>query len=253
MITVNFNPVSIETNIALGNHMFQYCICRLISEKNGYQFYIPYGQYLAKCFPNLSFGKKDGEIQNFYNEENNQKYNPLIFNVLDFTNLNGYFQTDNYFKNEESKIKEWFSLKLDNKTNDILNKYPVNEFCYIHIRGGDYKIAGHSLLPKEYYEKAIEQIKNKINNISFVIVTDDVELSKFYFPNINVISNDVVTDFKILYFSKYTIISNSSFSWWAAWLSDKKITLAPKYWLNYNKPELGYHPIDIKTDKFTFI
>jgi hypothetical protein len=28
----------------------------------------------------------------------------------------------------------------------------------------------------------------------------------------------MMVDFKILYFSKYTIITNSSFSWWASWL-----------------------------------
>jgi hypothetical protein len=37
----------------------------------------------------------------------------------------------------------------------------------------------------------------------------------------------MMVDFKILYFSKYTIITNSSFSWWASWLSnDKEIVIA---------------------------
>jgi hypothetical protein len=253
MITVNFNPVSVDTNIALGNHMFQYCVCRLIAEKNGYEFYIPYGQYLAKVFPNLSFGSKDGEILNYYYEEANQKYNPSVFKISDFTNLNGYYQTDKYLIDNIDKIKSWFKIDIDDKTFEVIDKYPVDDFCYIHIRGGDYKSAQHFSLPIKYYLDAIDIIKSKFPELSFVVVTDDVEFSKSYFPDFDVISNDVVTDFKSLYFSKYLIIANSSFSWWSGWLSNKLITIAPSNWLNYNKPSLGYHPIDIKTDKFIFI
>ena len=253
MITVNFNPVSVDTNIALGNHMFQYCICRLIAEKNGYNFYIPYGQYLAKCFPKLDFGLKDGEISNYYYESRSQQYDPSIFNLKDFTNLNGYYQTDKYLLEDIDNIKSWFSVEMDDSTNQVLDKYPIDKFCYIHIRGGDYKIAGHLLLPIKYYLDAIDIIKVRFPELSFVIITDDVNFSKSYFPDIDVISSDVVTDFKSLYFSKYLIIANSSFSWWSSWLSDKVITIAPSNWLNYNKPSLGYHPIDIKTEKFIFI
>lgn len=249
MITINFNPVYVENNIALGNHMFQYCVCRIAAEKNGYNFYIPYGQYLSKCFPNLDFGVKDGEIVNYYNEGRSQVYNPSALNVPDFTNLNGYYQTDKYLVGNEDKVKSWFSIDMDDETQKILDRYPIDEYCYIHLRGSDYKIAGQSLLPKRYYSDAM----SKLSKLSFVIITDDVDLAKSYFPDIDVISSDVVTDFKALYFSKYSIISNSSFSWWASWLSDKVVTIAPSNWLNYNNPNMGYHPIDIKTDKFIFI
>jgi hypothetical protein len=253
MITINFNPVYFEENIALGNHMFQYCVCRLVAEKNGYNFYIPYGQYLSKCFSNLELGKNDGGIKNYYNEENTQKFNQNIFSISDFTNLNGYYQTDKYFIQNENDVKSWFKVEIDNSTIKIIEKYPIEKFCYIHLRGGDYKLAGHSLLPKKYFVEAIEIVKNKFPDLSFVVITDDISLSKSYFPDLDVISNDVVTDFKSLYFSKYSIISNSSFSWWSSWLSDKIITIAPDNWLNYNAKHLGCHPIDIKTSKFIYI
>lgn len=254
MITVNFNIVTAEDNIALGNHMFQYAICRLIAEKNNYNFYIPYGHYLIKVFPNLNLGINDGKIINTYQEADTQKYNESIFDISDFTNLNGYYQTDKYFNKNEEKVKSWFSIEIDEKTNFILNKYPIDKYCYIHIRGGDYKIAGHSLLPKEYYQNAINKInESKNEKKSFLIITDDINLSKSYFPDIEAISNDVATDFKLLYFCKNIIMSNSSFSWWASWISDKEISIAPNNWLNYNRPELGFHPIDINSNKFTFI
>jgi hypothetical protein len=62
-----------------------------------------------------------------------------------------------------------------------------------------------------------------------------------------------MVDFKLMYYSKYSIISSSSLAWWSNWLSDKEITIAPNNWLNYNKPGDGFYPVDIMVDKFTYI
>ena len=63
MITVHFNQVFVEQDIALGNHLFQYCICRIVAMKNGYNFFIPYSGKLKECFPNLDLGVSDGIIR----------------------------------------------------------------------------------------------------------------------------------------------------------------------------------------------
>jgi len=252
VITVNFNKITSQNNTALGNHLFQYVLCRLISERGGYNFYLTPENYIVKCFRDVENGVSDGEIQYEYIESFSQTYDSSIFNIRDFTNLVGYFQTEKYFLDDEDKIKSWLKVEIDTKTQEILDKYPPENYCYIHLRGGDYKI-NHILLPKTYFIEAMNLIKTKHVEISFVIITDDIEISKSYFPEIDALSNDVVTDFKSLYFSKYSIISNSSFSWWSSWLSDKIVTIAPEKWLNYNQPSMGWHPIDIKTSKFIYI
>lgn len=252
MITVNFNPLTDNKNIALGNHMFQYAVCRIIADKKSCNFYIPHSTYISQCFENLDLGKKDGEIIHSYKENTEQIYDPDIFHVSDFTNLVGFFQTEKYLLGYEDKVKKWFFPKLDDKTKDILNKYPTSEYCYIHLRGGDYTTNG-LVLPNEYFLRAVQRVKEMKSDISFVVITDDINLSKLYFPEFEVVSNDVITDFKCLYFSEFSIISNSSFSWWSSWLTDKKIVIAPNNWLYYNRPNQGFHPKDIKTEKFIFI
>jgi hypothetical protein len=252
MITVNFNPLTDDKNIALGNHMFQYVVCRIVAEKNSYNFYIPHKSFISQCFENIDLGEKNGEILHNYIESADQTYDPNIFSVSDFTNLVGYFQTEKYFLDYEDDVKMWFKPTLDSKTKSIIDKYPISKYCYIHLRGGDYRING-SLLPKEYFDRAIEKVKEIKSDLSFVVVTDDLELSKSYFPNFDAISNEVITDFKTLYFSNFSIISNSSFSWWSCWLTDKEITIAPNNWLYYNNPAKDIHPKDIKTNKFIFI
>jgi hypothetical protein len=132
-----------------------------------------------------------------------------------------------------------------------------NDICLIHLRGGDNRTEQISLqlkwlLPKEYYEKAIDKILTYNNNLIFKVVTDDPELSNQYFPNFEIISKNVVDDFKLLRSCKYSIISPSTFSWWARWLSEG-ITIAPNNWLNYNNPNKGFYPVDIKSKKFIYI
>lgn len=252
--------ITIDLIGRLGNQLFQYAVCRTVAEKNGYQFYIPknkndHGQNISDFF-NLEMGLDDGSPMRYLFAEDHtiQKYNPNILNISDYTKIWGFYQTDKYFINNEKNVKEWFSIINDDKTKDILEKYPVDEYCYIHFRGGDYKDweGGKYFLPKKYYDDSINYIKSLNDNLKFLIITDDVELAKEFF-DFDIVSNDMMVDFKLIYNSKYCIIPNSTFSWWAAWLNTKEVTIAPNFWLNYNHPQLGFYPYDIKSDKFKYL
>ncbi len=86
-----------------------------------------------------------------------------------------------------------------------------------------------------------------------MVITDDIDDAKVFFKDTDIISNDIMVDFSLLYSSKYCIIPNSSFSWWAAWLSDEKITIAPVRWINYNNINSGFWPSDVASKKFTYV
>jgi hypothetical protein len=50
------------------------------------------------------------------------------------------------------------------------------------------------------------------------------------------------------------IITNSTFSWWARWLSkNNEMTVAPNKWFNYNSNENIFSPPGINTSFFTYI
>jgi predicted glycosyltransferase len=183
-----------------------------------------------------------------------QNYNPEIFNIYDNTKIWGFYQTDKYFTDNEDDVKSWFNIESDSITESILEKYPIDEYCYIHFRGTDYKEwdGGKRFLPIEYYKTAMNKIL-ETKKMKFLVITDDIKLASEFFKDTDIISNDMMVDFKLIYYSKYCIITNSTFSWWAAWLSNKVITIAPNNWLNYNNPELGFYPVDIKTNKFQYV
>lgn len=253
--------ITIQLNGRMGNQMFQYAICRLIAHKNGFNFSVPEvgqpsteGIHIKDIFENLDLGIIDGPIIRRYNEDyTTQRYNPDVFNIPNGTQLWGFFQTPKYFDGYEDVVKSWFNIQTNEKSKEILEKYNPEKYCYIHVRGTDYKNHSHWFLSKDYYQKSIDYVKKTNPEISFLIITDDVEECKNLFPDIDCISNDMITDFTILLNSKKIIITNSTFSWWAAWLNNKDMVIAPNNWLNHNKPELGFLPVDIKTESFIYL
>jgi len=250
----------------LGNQMFQYAIARIVAEKNGYEFYLPQvnelphphpedpSHHIFNFFPNLERGKIDGNLQYIYNENPGQYFDPNLFNAPNFTRLYGYYQTERYFEGYEDKIKEWFKLEADDKTSELLLKYPVEEYCYIHFRVYVFG-EGQTYISLKFYLDAMDKIKEIKPDIKFLVITEEIPKAEEVFKDVDceIISNDMMVDLKLLYFSKYCIISPSTYSWWAAWLTDKYITVAPMYWIYYDKPEKGWFPCEIKSKKFIYV
>lgn len=232
----------------MGNNMFQYAVVRTVAEMRGYDFALKedggWTWGWNKLF-NIDRGVKCGEIRNIFYDTNQQEFNPDIFNVEDFTLLHGFFQSEKYFDHE--KVRTWFKpiVKIPLVPDDI---------CFIHFRGGDYNEFPWSLyqLPISYYAEAKEKVLEQNSNVRFIIVTDDEKEAHERFPNDEVISRSMEVDFTTMTQAKYLIISNSTFSWWAAWLSNAYV-IAPKGWLLYNSNKEVFSPADIKVDRFVWI
>ena len=269
--------ISVYLNGRLGNNLFQYAFCRISSIKQNCNFYIPnnreesvsfynycsekMGRYLEiscesnphywtgeKLF-NIDYGINDGHIVTSVGDID-------IENVIDGTLLVDFYQSDSYLlEYRDTILNDWYkfneSIELESK--ELLDRYNVDEYCYIHLRGTDYKTIPQYFLPINYYLKAIDHIKVINPNIKFIVITDDIGEGNKLFPEFDVISNSTEIDFYLISKSKYKIIPNSSFSWWASWLSqENKITIAPNNWFNYNNGG-DFSPPGIKTSLFTYL
>jgi len=155
--------------------------------------------------------------------------------------IDGFFQTEKYFKKYKQDILNFFKPKedLQQEINLILNQLP-KEFNAIHVRLGDYlKSPGaHNNLPLSYFLKSINTINS---NLPYVIFSDDIDLCKTYFSENNFIflNNKDYIDLYVMSYAQNYILSNSSFSWWGAWLNqNSKIVIAPPQWFG---PDLHYH------------
>ena len=83
-----------------------------------------------------------------------------------------------------------------------------------------------------------KMMKQKFPKAEFFIFSDDIEWVKENIDfdcKVNYVkgNNPNYEELRLMYSCKHFIISNSSFSWWGAWLNTnpEKIVVAPKEWL----------------------
>jgi len=109
-----------------------------------------------------------------------------------------------------------------------------------HVRRGDYKNYAEEfgLLSARYYSEALKEIESQIPNAKLWLFSDEPEEVSNEFKGSGITFNYVVKDNElspaesITLMSKLSglIIANSTFSWWAGFLSKGHLVVAPKPW-----------------------
>lgn len=167
------------------------------------------------------------------------KIKPPIF-------LSGYWQSEKYFEQSASKIRQEFKIKIPPSEENarLLEDIKNNNSVSLHIRRGNYisvpefnKVLGTCSL--EYYDKAISYLSSRMKDPVFYIFSDDIPWARanlrsefrMNFVEINDATHDY-EDIRLMQHCRHHIIANSTFSWWGAWLNDspQKIVIAPKQW-----------------------
>lgn len=277
-LTISFN--SLGTEGQLGNQMFQFASLVNLANKNNAIIQIPnpkdlnenyfYNYFkINKFISNLIFGQSNYPTLSDQSNTGFIKSNMNLNNLVQNINLKGYFQNSKYINIDESTIRNIFSFKDEyiNEAKKIKRKINKKNLVLIHVRRGDYlnKKKYHYPLSKNYYKKAIKQFPRDTN---FIIFSDDVGWCKRqkYFKKINiefvddyfkdytgVINRDAI-ELCLMTYCDGAIISNSTFSWWGAWIQNQKnmiITPDVNFWFGYgysfNADELlPYHWVQIK-------
>lgn len=156
--------------------------------------------------------------------------------------LEGCWQSERYFKDIEFLLRKELQISppIDELNINLYNQILKKESVFIHIRFFDAKINGTNNTNKCYYEKAIEYIERKINNPHFFIFSDNTKNvstivnlpeGKFTIVDINEGDQNAYKDLWLMTKCKHSIIANSTFSWWGAWLNEykNKIVIAPNF------------------------
>lgn len=130
-----------------------------------------------------------------------------------------YFQDPMFFKEYADEIKSFFQEGILSSTDAIA----------IHVRRGDY--VNHSfyvdLMKVDYYQKAMTVM---FPGERFIVFSDDIEWCKTQevFKNCEFMHGTELEDMNNMASCRGHIIANSSFSWWAAWISPhSRIVVAP--------------------------
>lgn len=153
--------------------------------------------------------------------------------------VNGYLQSDRYFKTNSKVIREELSLKegLSEKNRNLANVMKIENSVCVHVRRGDFVTIGGIVCSEEYYTEAVKYLNEKLENAVFYIFSNDIPWVKenIQFPvNVNFIEENNPSYEEVVLMSSCNnfIISNSTFSWWGQFLSEneEKIVIAPDRW-----------------------
>lgn len=267
----------------MGNQLFQYAAGKAVSIKKGKEFKLDVSgyenqdaiitprSYALNVFNIEEKFSSAGEVGNFLRNKDRKRagffgkfllkffdkneaeyfveprftFNSEVFDFEEPLYLEGYWQTEKYFKDVADVIRNEFTLKdeyfVDGK--EITQKIKSCGAVSLHIRRGDYVTSAttnkfHGICSLDYYEKAIKYIADSVKNPYFFVFSDDIEWVK---QNLKInhpveyVSDRVLKDYEeliLMSYCKHNIIANSSFSWWGAWLNSnpEKIVIAPKQW-----------------------
>ena len=246
--------ITVELAGGLGNQMFQYACGRALSLRLGTDLQLnttnpdrdPLRRYALGCFPNIT-APLTKRLPGRIIEEKRPGYQPELLAGIgrgEDVTLRGYWQTEKYFANLAEIIRKDFdfkgsiALKANMESLNIRAKNAVS----IHVRRTDY-LAPESLrimgsCSAEYYLEAQRQITCRVVNPSYFLFTDDPTWCKANFGRLNlhqdifvVEGNKDFDDLWLMSLCQSSIMANSSFSWWGAWLRNPRgITIAPKKW-----------------------
>lgn len=230
----NRPKADIRGDNTFGNILFFIASTIGIATKNGYSYGFPEWnnqEYFVNPLPKVEVGN--------YIPIDIPEGNFNGFNIPDNTSIWGYMQSEKYFEHCKDLIRYYFTLKKV--------AIPFKDSILIHCRNyaPQYLQMGFNNMTRDYYLSALKHFPDR----RIIVITDDIEKA---YNTINedfeYTSNSPIIDFYLLAHADYLIGSNSTFSWWGAWLSGAKAVF-PSNWF----PGLPVKTDDVNCKNWTLI
>lgn len=257
----------------LGNQMFQYAAAVTLAQKLGCELEFDTSSYKNKhsrSFEMEIFGVETKKTRSFsakfywllrrplrtfcklksffglkIYEEETFIYENRFENTDTDTFLVGFFQSVKYFDAKLVKEKLNFVEPPEGLNKELIEKMSAENSVSLHIRRGDYVqkkrfLDLYNQLGLEYYSTAINKIKEQEQNPVFYVFSDDIDWVKENLPIEQAIfvehnrHGNSWQDLRLMSACKHSIIANSSFSFWGAFLGTNPhgVVIAPKKWFN---------------------
>lgn len=252
----------------LGNQMFQYAAGKALALRLGAELHLDTGRLATKQPSKCRHSEAGKPVKREYElggfriepiadsgapaggstrvfEEKGFYYHPEFDELKGDVRLVGFWQSYKYFEPYRHEIAGAFSFpRLASWfSRDLLASILEKDSILLHVRRGDYTSKQrrnfHGLLPVDYYNEAVSRLGQLVSQPHLFLFSDEIEWCKRRFrydlPITFVDSNSPtsgVDDMHLMSACKHFVIANSSFSWWAAWLSPspEKCIYAPRRW-----------------------
>ena len=251
----------------MGNQMFQYAFGKRISLQTGRELILDLSFLNRRDLgPNFVYRNYDLDIFNLSEHKivnNFEETYDLIVDNFDFKSkdltpidniiekclnnkseniyLDGYWSSPKYFLNSIN-TEFLFQDPIINESTLLLQDILSSNSVLLNIRRTDFLNGNfHGVFEKDYILNSINKLNNTEDNLKFFIFSDDIQWCQ---DNLFDIPNSVIVDhthkgnkfsnyLQLMTNCKHFIIPNSTFAWWAAYLSQNqnKKVLHPEIWI----------------------
>jgi hypothetical protein len=182
-------------------------------------------------------------------------FDPHIHDAPAEVYLEGYWQNEKYFAGVRAELRREFSLKeaLSPASQAVAQSISAGTSVGVHIRRGDYVSNAqtnrvHGVCDLDYYHQCIDLVAARCRTPHFFVFSDDPEWAgrnlRPSHPLTLVRHNGPERDHEDLHLMslcRHFILANSTFSWWAVWLSNSpdRLVCAPQRWFAADQYDPG--------------
>lgn len=237
--------IEVKYKARLGNNLFQYCLGRVLAEELGFTLRAE----ALSGFPRTQ--------ETVHGESHLEPVQVLTGHRIDLEAtlrdsrrrrvvLEGWFQRYEYYRPYRARIRSWLQLDPSLAPSCSVPDLVVN------VRRTDYVALGWAL-PYSYYATAIDHALPRGGSLG--IVTDDADdpfFRRFRRWNPALVSASPLRDLALMLRAPRLVLSQSTFSWWAAFLGVATEIVAPDPSFGIWRPHSGEDSANlIERDRFT--
>jgi len=161
----------------------------------------------------------------------------LHFKPIGTVYIEGYWHSENYFKDVAKTLREELQIKPPSDTANLsmANKIRSSKSVAVHVRFFDQpEVSGVNNAPGEYYTRAIALMEIHVPSAHYYIFSDKPEAARAHIPlpdeRFTMVAHNhgdelAFADLWLMTQCQHFIIANSTFSWWGAWLAECEDTI----------------------------
>ena len=263
--------VVVKLQGGLGNQMFQYAAGLALARRAGAKLKLDLGFLLDRTpRPNFTFRDYDLDLFNLAPDcgvvnygisgsesglppfkEKHFHYDRDFETLGAGTYLDGHWQSPRYFKavgEEVCRTFTSFRAPLNSEQQALADRIRSSNAVCLDVRRGDYvsnpaSVAVVGVCYEDYYETAVRYFLKRFPDAHFFVFSDDIEWCRkaelVKGAPCTFVTDDYAGDrfggkLQLMIGCRHFIIPNSTWGWWAAFLSESpdKTVIAPSPWLN---------------------
>lgn len=249
--------IRVQTGGRMGNQMFQLAFAHAASRRLGtsyvygrppfktdelgpplwQQFEIgPWGRRAVRLARHGEFLARHGHRAPIVTVEQDEDPDEVLGALRDGVVYSGFFQSERWFAGHEREVREMFTPRPEHRAAFAARHAGRPPYICMHVRRGDYLETNLWALPASWFREALDAVPGR-ESYELVVVSDDPPLVREELSDLGEFTcepNSMMVDLQLLMNAEVVITSNSSFSWWGAWLNTRGArVIAPQHWLGF--------------------